>query len=112
MAARKLGVLEQEIVAATLAAGADAYGLAIARLLEVQTGRKPSIGAVYTVLDRLETKGFLSSKWGEHTPERGGRRKRIYTVNATGQAAAAGANIGRSLTTIAPPWAGSRPQEG
>ena len=51
-------------------------------------GREPSIGAVYTALERLERKGMVSSQWGEATEERGGRRKRLYRVEAKGELAA------------------------
>jgi DNA-binding PadR family transcriptional regulator len=46
-----------------------------------------SIGAVYATLDRLETKGYVKSRHGDPTPERGGRSKRFFRVTAKGVAA-------------------------
>lgn len=43
-----------------------------------------SIGAVYATLDRLEHKGYLKSRQGEATPERGGRAKRYSKVEGAG----------------------------
>jgi len=63
----------------------DAYSFRIAEEFERQTGRDVSIGAVHSTLTRLEEKGFLTSKMGQATAERGGRRKRIYTITAYGK---------------------------
>jgi DNA-binding PadR family transcriptional regulator len=63
----------------------DAYSFKIAEEFESQTGRSVSIGAVHSTLDRLETKGFLKSAMGNATAERGGRRKRIFTITALGK---------------------------
>lgn len=63
----------------------DAYSFKIAEEFESQTGRTVSIGAVHSTLDRLETKGFLKSAMGNATAERGGRRKRIFTITALGK---------------------------
>lgn len=87
MARDRIGVFEAEVLRAAMGGVGDAYGLSIARAIEVETGRTVSVGAVYTVLDRLEQKGFVSSRWGEATAIRGGRRKRLYVVSARGQAA-------------------------
>ena len=62
-----------------------AYALKIADEFKAQTGRDVSIGAVHSTLSRLEDKGFLTSSMGKSTPERGGRRKRIYTITAYGR---------------------------
>jgi DNA-binding PadR family transcriptional regulator len=82
-----LGELEQLILLAILRRGSDAYGLAIARELEAHAGRRLSRGALYTMLDRLETKGLL--RWRSETggPERQGMRKRVYAVTPRGVAA-------------------------
>ena len=47
-------------------------------------GRDYSIGAVYTTLDRLQAKGYVTSRLGDPTPERGGRAKRYFTIEAPG----------------------------
>ncbi len=63
----------------------EAYAFKIAEEFESQTGRSVSIGAVHSTLSRLDDKGFLTSEMGKATAERGGRRKRIYTITAYGQ---------------------------
>ena len=55
--------------------------------IEARTARSVSRGAVYVTLDRLEKKGFLSSRLGAPTPERGGKAKRIFSLEAEGRAA-------------------------
>jgi DNA-binding PadR family transcriptional regulator len=54
--------------------------------IELRTKREVSIGAVYATLDRLEAKGYVSSRLGDPTPERGGRSKRFFRVTAKGLA--------------------------
>jgi DNA-binding PadR family transcriptional regulator len=82
-----LGELEQLLLLTVLRLGGDAYGLSIARELETQTGRRLSRGALYTSLDRLETKGFVRWKLASGGPERQGLPKRVYTVQPRGLAA-------------------------
>jgi hypothetical protein len=66
------------------AARGDAYGLSIREHIEARAGRPVSAGALYTALDRLEKRGLVSSRLGEPTPQRGGKRKRLYTVQPAG----------------------------
>jgi DNA-binding PadR family transcriptional regulator len=77
---------EFEYVLITAAAGLDdkAYGAAIREEIESTTGRKCSIGALYTTIERLEAKGLLKTWMGEATPERGGRAKRMVRVTPKG----------------------------
>jgi len=63
----------------------ESYAFRIAQEFKTQTGRAVSIGAVHSTLDRLEHKGFLKSSMGNATAERGGRRKRIFTITALGK---------------------------
>lgn len=81
---RSLGDLEQSVLIAVLNRQGNAYGITVQTELEKITGRKLSSGAVYTVLSRLEEKDFLASELGDPTPERGGRRKRLYRVTKNG----------------------------
>ncbi|MCE6992201.1 PadR family transcriptional regulator [Dyadobacter sp. CY323] len=75
----------EEIVLLTVAATAPkAYSVVIAEELEKETGFPVSTGAVHAALQRLEQKGYLSSYLGEATQERGGRRKRLFTITAFG----------------------------
>jgi PadR family transcriptional regulator PadR len=64
--------------------GDDAYGLAIRKELEEQTGRTVTHGAAYVTLDRLKAKELLSSRMAAPDPDRGGRRKRFFRVTAEG----------------------------
>jgi PadR family transcriptional regulator PadR len=75
-----LGELEQIVLLAVLRLGDEAYAVPILEQIEAQTGRKLARGALYTALDRLETKGCLRSALGEPLPERGGRARRYFTV--------------------------------
>jgi len=79
-----LGEFEQHVLAALLRLRDNAYGVTIRREIAERTGRDVAIGAVYATLDRLERKGFVSSRAGESTPERGGRAKRYFKVEAPG----------------------------
>jgi DNA-binding PadR family transcriptional regulator len=72
------------ILLAILRVGDDAYGVLIAREIEATARRTEMLGAVYTILERLEHKGLVSSTLGEPTPERGGRAKRFFAVSASG----------------------------
>jgi PadR family transcriptional regulator PadR len=79
-----LGSFEYQILAILIQKPGDAYGTTVRERIEEQTGRSVSVGALYTALDRLEKKGLVSSRWGEATPERGGRRKRYYEIEGAG----------------------------
>ncbi|HET7220955.1 MAG TPA: PadR family transcriptional regulator [Vicinamibacterales bacterium] len=84
-----IGDFEQLILLALVRLGPDAYGVTIRQEIEGRTGRAISPGALYTALDRMEKRGFVSSRLGEPTPERGGKRKRLYTLEAAGERALA-----------------------
>ena len=81
----KLGEFEEVLLLLVGILGEEAYAFKIADEFESQTGRPVSIGAVHSTLDRLEDKGFLKSEMGKSTAERGGRRKRIFTITAIGK---------------------------
>ena|ERR1035437_3532033 len=83
-----LGEFEYLLLTAAVRLGEDAYGAAIRREIEEATARHCSIGALYTTLDRLETKGFVKTWMGDSTPQRGGRAKRMVRVTAKGVQAA------------------------
>ena len=65
----------------------SSYGAAIRQEIHARSGRDVSINAVYTTLDRLESKGLLKSRVGDPTPERGGRRRKFYALRPAGLAA-------------------------
>ena len=84
-----IGEFEYLLLAATRRLEPDAYGASIATEIEQVTGRRCSLGALYTTLDRLESKGLVRTRMGDPTPERGGRAKRMVTLTAAGRRAAA-----------------------
>lgn len=81
----RLGEFEEVILLLVGILGKEAYAFNIAEEFETQTARAVSIGAVHSTLTRMEDKGFLKSEMGKSTAERGGRRKRIYTITAYGR---------------------------
>jgi PadR family transcriptional regulator PadR len=83
-----LGEFEYLLLATAVRLGEDAYGAAIRKEIEVAVGRRCSLGALYTTLDRLETKAFITTWMGDPTPQRGGRPKRRVRVTALGMRAA------------------------
>jgi PadR family transcriptional regulator PadR len=83
-----LGEFEYLLLTAAARLGEDAYGAAIRKEIESSTGRRCSIGALYTTLDRLEAKGFIATWMGDATPQRGGRPKRMVRVKPKGIRAA------------------------
>jgi len=83
-----LGEFEYLLLTAATRLSTEAYGAAIRHEIEDATGRPCSIGALYTTLDRLESKGFVKTQMGSATPQRGGRRKRMVRVTAKGAQAA------------------------
>src|SRR2546430_15561444 len=83
-----LGEFEYLILAAGARLGEEAYGAAIREEVERRTGRRCSMGALYTTLDRLEAKGLVKTWMGDPTPQRGGRPKRMVRVTAKGIQAA------------------------
>jgi PadR family transcriptional regulator, regulatory protein PadR len=80
----RLGELEKLILLAALRVEStepdNVYGVAIRREILERTGRDLSPGAIYTALERMERRGLVASRFGEPTPVRGGKRKRLYTV--------------------------------
>jgi DNA-binding PadR family transcriptional regulator len=79
-----LGEFEQMVLLAILRTGEDAYAVPIRREIEERAQRRVSRGALYTTLERLESKGFVESTMADPTPERGGRSRRTYVVAAPG----------------------------
>ena len=83
-----IGHFEQLVLTAILTLGDDAYGVTIqAKAGELAHPKPASLGSVYVTLDRLEEKGLVSSRLSDPTPERGGRAKRCYRLEALGELA-------------------------
>jgi DNA-binding PadR family transcriptional regulator len=82
-----LGELEELVLLIVALLDREAYGISIAEQLKEQATRDISISAIHAVLHRLEEKGFVESRMGGASTERGGRRKRIFSITAYGRAA-------------------------
>lgn len=82
-----LSEFEFVVMAAILHLGRNAYGMRIRSFVEERSGRTILIGSVYTTLDRLKTKAYVRSTLGPSTPERGGRAKEYFELDAAGHAA-------------------------
>jgi PadR family transcriptional regulator len=79
-----VGEFERCVLLGTHRLQGQGYAVSITDEIERRLGKAVSLGAVYATLDRLERKGFVSSKLGDPTPERGGRPKRFYQLSAPG----------------------------
>ncbi len=81
-----LGEFEELVLTMVAALQEDAYGAAIAEEIETRLKRDVNLSAVHVTLYRLEDKGYIKSSLGGATNERGGRRKRIFTITSAGMA--------------------------
>ena len=79
-----LGEFELLVLLAILQTGEDAYGSTILQELHRRADRAIARGALYVTLDRLESKGYVSSRTGDPAPARGGRPRRYYAVKPVG----------------------------
>jgi PadR family transcriptional regulator PadR len=84
MKGERLGEFEELTLLAIRALPAPVYAVPIQRFIARETGRDLVMGAVYASLDRLEQKGLVRSTLGPSTPERGGKRKRLFAVTPEG----------------------------
>ena len=82
-----LGELEELVLLMVALLNKEAYGVPIAEELKNTTGREITISAIHAVLHRLEEKGFVTSEMGGASAERGGRRKRLFSITAYGRQA-------------------------
>ena len=82
-----LGEFELLMLLAVLRLGEDAYGVTIRDEIERETSREVTVGAIYKTLGRLQRKGYVSVRIGEPTPQRGGRRKKLYRLEPLGSRA-------------------------
>ncbi len=82
-----LGEFEEIVLLLVAAQHDEAYGLSITKVIEEKLGRSVTMSSVHTALYRLEEKGFVQSRIGGATTERGGRRKRFFTITNLGKSA-------------------------
>lgn len=80
-----LGELEQVVLLAVLRVGKDAYGVPVHDEIQRRAERDLTLGTIYKTLTRLEEKGLVTSRIGEPTTQRGGRRTRCYAVTSSGK---------------------------
>jgi DNA-binding PadR family transcriptional regulator len=100
-----LGEFEHLILLAVYRLGADAYGVPVIHEVEERTGRSVTQAAAYLTLRRLEDKGFIKSKLGKPTAERGGRAKRFFEITRAGTA-----QLRDSRNALAKMWEGVSPE--
>ena len=81
----QLGEFEEVVLLTVAILHGEAYGISIINEMENRLKRKVSIGSLQTVLRRLESKGYLTSEFGEATNVRGGKRKRYFSLTQQGQ---------------------------
>jgi DNA-binding PadR family transcriptional regulator len=96
-----LGNFELMVLLALMRVKENAYGLPILEEIEARIGREVALGSVYAALARLETKGFVTSRMGEPTRERGGKAKRYFKVTTNGMREVSG--VRRELVSL---WQG------
>ena len=87
MKGRHLGELEEIVLLTVASITGEAYGISIQEFLKNNAGRIVTIGSLHSTITRLVEKGYLDSREGGATSERGGRRKRLYTVTDSGREA-------------------------
>ncbi|MCF0072946.1 PadR family transcriptional regulator [Dyadobacter sp. CY261] len=87
MKGSQLGEFEEIVLLTIALLYDDAYSASVIEELGQRLDRPMSLGAVHRTMQRLEEKGLVYSRFGESTPERGGRRKRLFTVTVAGEQA-------------------------
>lgn len=87
MKGTNLGEFEELVLLTVGILNDDAYSIAIAREIKKVTKRNVSFVVVHSALNRLEEKGYVDSKLGGATKERGGRSKRLFSISAAGKKA-------------------------
>ena len=85
MKGTNLGELEEIILLVVANLYDNAYGILIKKELEEKCNRSITISTVHNVLQRLQEKGYLESRYSEPTRERGGKRKLLFKVTASGR---------------------------
>jgi PadR family transcriptional regulator, regulatory protein PadR len=81
----RLGATEVVIIRAVQALGNhNAYGAAVQRYIRDVSNRVISLGQIATTLERLQAKELLTSHTSAPESIRGGRAKRIFTLEERG----------------------------
>ncbi|MBO0937480.1 helix-turn-helix transcriptional regulator [Fibrella sp. HMF5335] len=79
-----LGEFEEIVLLLVAALDGEGYGLGLTHKINEETDRAVRLNQVHAALHRLQEKGMVASRLGDPTPERGGRRKLLFTVTAYG----------------------------
>ena len=85
MKSPSLGEFEELILLTVAAQHDQAYGVSIKEGLEEQLDRKINISAIHVALKRMQEKGYVDSRYGGITSDRGGRRKKFYVITMAGK---------------------------
>ena len=85
MKEHSLGEFEELVLLSVAALHDEAYGVSILETLEAKQEKKINISTIHIALKRMEEKGFVKSRYGGITEERGGRRKKFYVITALGK---------------------------
>jgi len=85
MKGHHIGELEELALLTVGSLHDQAYAVIILNAIHENTDRKMDVTAIHSVLRRLEKKGFVQSSMGGATSERGGRRKRFFTLTLSGR---------------------------
>lgn len=85
MRGEHIGELEELVLLTVGMLVSDAYAVIILEEILNNTNRKMDVTAIHSVLRRLEKKGLVSSEMGGASKERGGRRKRFFTLTKAGR---------------------------
>ena len=96
-----LGTFEQAVLLAMVRLRDQAYGRAIWKEVEERLDRSVAAGAVYATLERLESKGLVTSRLGPGTPIRAGRARRYYRLEPSGASA-----LNNARATVEDLWRG------
>lgn len=84
MKGTNLGEFEELVMLTVGSLYPEAYGVSVKDEIRLQTGRKVTLSTVHVALNRLQEKGYLQSHQGDALPERGGKRKRLFTITRKG----------------------------
>jgi len=85
MKQHSIGEFEELVLLMVAALHDEAYGVSLLENLEKQLEKSLNISAIHVALKRMEDKGFVRSRFGGITEERGGRRKKYYVITALGK---------------------------
>ncbi len=85
MKSQSLGEFEELVLLTVAAQHDEAYGVSIMEGLQDKLEKSLNISAIHVALKRMEDKGFVKSRFGGITGERGGRRKKFYVITALGK---------------------------